>query len=89
VTAFFHSGVLTVAFQLMSYQFPPKVCTTVVSGANRSPQPGLPRMQMPAMSAVLTFLAASATCCQVGLFGIVTPALSRTSLLYMRIEDSP
>ena len=87
--ASFHSGVLTVAFQSMSYQLPPKVCTTVVSGAKRSPQPGLPRMQMPAMSAVLTFLAASATSCQVGFAASVTPALSRTSLLYMRIEDSP
>ena len=33
--------------------------------------------------------AASATSCHVGFCPMVTPALSRTSLLYMRIEDSP
>ena len=73
----------------MSYQPPPKVWTTVVSGPNRSPQPGLPRMQMPAMSLLSTFLAASATSCHVGVPENVMPASSRMSWRYMRKEDSP
>ena len=73
----------------MSYHPPPQVCTTVVNGPKRSPQPGFPRMQMPAMSAESTFFAASATSCHVGVPEKLMPALSRTSLRYMRKEDSP
>ena len=46
----FHSGEVSWASQFMSYHCPPKVLTTVVSEANRSPQPGLPRRQIPARS---------------------------------------
>jgi len=44
---------------------------------------------MPAMFGLLTLRAMSATCCQVGCAGIVTPAAFSTSLRYIRNEDSP
>ncbi len=77
--------------QSASNQVPPKVLTTVVSGANSWPQPGCPRRQIPAMpgSAPSTRAAMSATSGQVGLSGMVMPACSRMSLRYIRKEDSP
>ena len=65
--------------------------TTVVNGANTWPQPGWPRRQIPAIpgSAPSTSAAMSATCCQVGFAGISMPAAWRTSLRYMRNDDSP
>ena len=73
----------------MSYHCPPKVLTTVVSEANRSPQPGLPRRQIPARSSVLSCLANWATCSQVGRSGISMPASANMSLRYIRNDDSP
>jgi hypothetical protein len=72
-TAFSNSGESRRAFQPSSNQVPPKVFTTVVSGAITSPQPGRPRRQMPFMpdSAPSTFAARSATWVQVGCAGIV------------------
>ena len=63
VTARFHSGESSRAFQFLSNQVPPKVFTTVVRGAMTSPQPGSPRRQMPFMpgSAPSAFAARSAT----------------------------
>src|SRR5207245_2150312 len=74
-----------------SNQVPPNVFTTVVSGAMISPQPGRPRRQIPFMPgcAPSTFAARSATCCQVGRSGIVRPFAAKTSLRYMRNDDSP
>ena len=43
------------------HQVPPNVFSTVVNDAPRSPQPGLPRRQMPAMLDVLTLRAIAAT----------------------------
>jgi hypothetical protein len=79
------------AVQSFSNQVPPKVLTTVVSGANTSPQPGRPRKQMPFIpdSAPSSLAAAAATSSQVGFSLIVTPALSATSLRYIKNEDSP
>ena len=70
------------------HQVPPNVFSTVVNAAPRSPQPGLPRRQMPAMFGVFTFFAAAATWAHVGWSGIFTPAFLRTSLRYMRNDDS-
>ena len=64
------------------------VFSTVVNDAPRSPHPGFPRRQMPAMSEELTFRAMSATSVHVGFGGIVTPASLSTSFLYMRKDDS-
>src|SRR3954454_6295886 len=71
------------------HHVPPKVFSTVVNAAPRSPQPGLPRRQIPAMLGVLTLRAASATCVHVGWSGSVTPAFFRTSLRYMRNDGTP
>ena len=86
-----NSGQSTCACQSLVNQVPPKVLTTVVSGANTSPQPGWPRRQMPFMPgcAPSAFAARSATCCQVGCAGMVRPFAAKTSLRYMRKEDSP
>ncbi|CAM5647416.1 hypothetical protein SCALM49S_02322 [Streptomyces californicus] len=67
------------------------VLTTVVSGAMTSPQPGSPRRQMPFIprSAPSARSASFATCCQVGFSGMVRPCFSKTSLRYMRKDDSP
>jgi len=43
---------------------PPNVFKTVVNEAPRSPQPGFPRRQMPAIEGELTLRAIVATCCQ-------------------------
>ena len=86
-----NSGLFTWAFQSLSNQVPPKVFTTVVSGAKSWPQPTWPRRQMPRMPglALSTLAARSATCCQVGLSGMVRPLAAKTSLRYIRNEDSP
>ena len=70
------------------HHVPPKVFSTVVNAAPRSPQPGLPRRQMPAIEGELIFRAIAATCCQVGRAGIVTPLDLSTSLRYMTNDDS-
>ena len=56
-----------------------------------SPQPALPRRQMPNTPPGLSvsFLAASMTKSQVGLSGIFSPALSNRSVRYITIELSP
>lgn len=91
MTAFLKAGELTPGVQSFSNHVPPKVFTTVVSGAKIWPQPGCPRRQMPFMpgSAPSTFAAMSATCGHVGFSGIVMPFAARTSLRYMRNELSP
>ena len=70
------------------HHVPPNVFSTVVNAAPRSPQPGLPRRQMPAVSDESTLRAMSATCCHVGCAGISTPAFLSRSLRYMRNDDS-
>ena len=77
--------------QSFSNQVPPKVFTTVVSGAKIWPQPGCPRRQMPFMFgwAPSTLAAMSATWSHVGFAGMAMPFESRTSLRYMRNDDSP
>lgn len=67
------------------------VFTTVVSGAITSPHPGRPRRQMPFMPGLApsAFAASSATCAQVGFGGMVRFFSAKTSLRYMRNEDSP
>ncbi|OLB66955.1 MAG: hypothetical protein AUI10_01365 [Actinobacteria bacterium 13_2_20CM_2_72_6] len=86
-----NSGAFTFGVQSFSNQVPPKVFTTVVSGAMISPQPGSPRRQIPFIPgcAPSTFAARSATSCQVGRSGMVRPFAAKTSLRYMRNEDSP
>ncbi|BDZ58361.1 hypothetical protein GCM10025872_20180 [Barrientosiimonas endolithica] len=86
-----NAGASTCGRQSWSNQVPPKVLTTVVSGANSCPQPGCPRRQMPRMPgwAPSTLAAMSATWVQVGLAGIVMPFAASTSLRYIRKEDSP
>jgi hypothetical protein len=56
-----------------------------------SPQPALPRRQMPLMSASRLVIAAAAfsMSAQVGASGMVRPAASIRSLRYMTIELSP
>jgi len=56
-----------------------------------SPQPALPRRQMPLMpfSRSVILRAASATKSQVGASGMVRPAFSIRSLRYITIELSP
>ena len=56
-----------------------------------SPQPALPRRQMPLMSAARSVIlrAASAMNSQVGASGMVSPAFSIRSLRYMTKELSP
>ena len=56
-----------------------------------SPQPALPRRQMPLMSAARSVIlrAASAMNSQVGASGMASPAFSIRSLRYMTIELSP
>src|SRR3954451_3703354 len=71
------------------HHVPPKVFSTVVNAAPRSPQPGLPRRQMPAMLGELTLRAAAATWSHVGWSGIVMPAFFRTSLRSIRKDESP
>src|SRR5204863_498413 len=44
------------------HHVPPNVLSTVVKAAPRSPQPGLPRRQLPAMYGLLTFFAMSVIC---------------------------
>ena len=89
--ALLNSGALTSACQSSVNQVPPKVLTTVVSGAKTWPQPGWPRRQMPAMPgcAPSALAAMSATCCHVGLAGILMPFAASTSLRYIRNDDSP
>ncbi len=67
------------------------VLATVVSGAISSPQPGCPRRQMPFIPgcAPSALAARSATCSQVGLAGMVRPLAAKTSLRYIRNDDSP
>lgn len=86
-----NSGAVSCACQSLVNQVPPIVLTTVVSGAITSPQPGSPRRQMPFMPARApsALAARSATCCQVGRSGIVRPFSAKTSLRYMRKDDSP
>ena len=89
-----NSGWSTIALStepsgLADHQVPPMVFSTVVNEAPRSPQPGLPRRQMPAISGVLTLRAASATCVHVGCAGMVIPAFFSTSFRYIRNDDSP
>src|SRR5215207_9573644 len=91
---FLYSGWSTIALptepsEFADHHVPPMVFNTVVNDAPRSPHPGFPRRQMPAMAGVLTFFAMSATSVHVGFGGIVTPASFRTSLRYMRNDDSP
>src|SRR5438270_14020185 len=84
------SGESSWAFHVSSYQRPPNVLITVLSGASCSPQPGNPRRQMPNwFGGLCTFLAAAATSSQVGLSGSVTPAFCKVSLRYMSAELSP
>lgn len=89
--AFRNAGSFSRAFQSLSNQVPPKVFTTVVSGAMSSPQPGSPRRQMPFIprSAPSTFAASFATWGQVGRSGIFSPSFLKTSLRYIRKDDSP
>jgi hypothetical protein len=56
-----------------------------------SPQPALPRRQMPLMSAsrLVIALAAASMSAQVGASGMVIPAASIRSLRYITIDDSP
>lgn len=67
------------------------VFTTVVSGAITSPQPGRPRRQIPFIpgSAPSALAASSATSVHVGFAGMVRFFSAKTSLRYMRKEDSP
>src|SRR5258706_599626 len=78
-------------FQLVSNHWPPLVLTSVVMKAMLSPQPGLPRRQMPYTPSLglWTLAAKSLTCAQVGLSPSCTPALSARSLRYISIELSP
>ncbi len=69
---------------LASHQVPPKVLSTVVKAAPRSPQPGLPRRQMPAISSESTSRAIAATSSQVGASGM----LSMMSERYITNDDS-
>ncbi|CAM5728369.1 hypothetical protein SANTM175S_07897 [Streptomyces antimycoticus] len=87
-----NSGESSCAFQSLVNQVPPKVLTTVVSGAISSPQPGSPRRQMPFIPGLRepsTLDAMSATCCQVGCSGISRSFSASTSLRYIRNDDSP
>ena len=56
-----------------------------------SPQPALPRRQMPLtpLARSVSFLAASPMKSQVGLSGMVSPAFSNRSLRYITNELSP
>ena len=78
-------------FQFMSNHWPPWVLTSVDRKAMLSPQPGLPRRQMPytPFFGSWIFLARSAIWSQVGLSPTCTPALSARSLRYISIELSP
>ncbi|CAM5546928.1 hypothetical protein SCYAM73S_03124 [Streptomyces cyaneofuscatus] len=89
--AFLNSGEVSWGFQSSVNQVPPMVLTTVVSGAMTSPQPGRPRRQTPFIPRCdpSVFAASSATSFQVGLAGTVSPSFSKTSLRYIRKEDSP
>ena len=53
------------------------------------PNRAWPRRQIPAISGVSMVRAISATSSQVGASGMVMPAASRTSLRYIRNDDSP
>ena len=69
--ASFHGLLSSCGFQLMSNHWPPKLLTMVVMKAMLSPQPGLPRRQMPYTPAFGSwiFAAASRTWSQVGSLG--------------------
>ena len=86
-----NSGESTWASKFSSNQVPPKVLTTVVSGAKTWPQPGRPRRQMPFMSgsAPSSCAARAATSSQVGFSGMVRPLASKMSWRYIRNELSP
>ena len=75
----------------MSNHCAPNELARVVMNAMLSPQPGLPRRQMPYTPLSLSVIAAAASsmCPQVGLSGISMPAASIKSLRYMIIELSP
>jgi hypothetical protein len=88
---FFHSGWSNCGTQFSSNQRAPNELEVAVRKAMFSPQPALPRRQMPLMSAArsVIFRAASATNSQVGASGMVSPAFSIRSLRYMMKELSP
>lgn len=91
VDGLLEGGESSLAFQSLSNQVPPKVLTTVVSGAISSPQPGRPRRQMPFIPgfAPSALAASAATCCQVGWAGMVRCFFAKTSLRYISMDDSP
>ena len=78
-------------FHCMSNHWPPKVFTSVDRKAMLSPQPGLPRRQMPytPFFGSWILLASVLMSAQVGLAATVMPALSARSLRYISIELSP
>lgn len=86
-----NSGEVRRGSQSSVNQVPPIVLTTVVSGAMTSPQPGSPRRQMPFIprSAPSARSASAATSFHVGFSGMVRPCSSKTSLRYIRKDDSP
>ena len=87
----FHSGLSNCGFHFSSNQRAPNEFAMAVMKAMFSPQPALPRRQMPntPVDLSVSFLAASMMKSHVGSAGMLSPAFSNRSLRYMIIELSP
>ncbi len=86
-----HGLVSNWAFQSASNQRAPNELDIAVMNAPPSPQPALPRRQMPLISLSRSVIAAAALRInsQVGAFGISMPAFAIRSERYIIIDDSP